>query len=762
MKKRLGNVNYLSVLKYCAVFCLFLLLNSLEKQTFPYAASLLAAELYLGGSIVVCPVLFILSFLAVNAIGLLSSAAIAAGINIVCFLLYKKFPYKNTFSAIVISCLSLIGFLIFGDTEIFYSTEKRVLVFLINCALTVFCCIAGKAVSEKGLKFKYSYEELLSVAAMTVAFGIGVSNLLSPVVWKGISVFLILLCCYLFRFGTATFISAIFGISLAVYFGDAQYVAVTLIYGIAADTFKGLSRYISALFTIVSDYLVFAVFGVYEAYTFYEYLPIVIGAFCFIMIPPLPLKTLKEKLSAFREKQLVKETINRNRLMLSNRLYELSGVFTEMSVAFNAFKKSGVTEETAKKNIENRITESVCKTCKFKARCLKEQKEILYGLRTMIDIGVAKGKVTLIDFPAEMSKTCVHPNEIIFGLNKMLAEYRAYTINVMNIASGRELIAEEAAGVSEILKGLALESGALLKYQNKLERKLADELYKNGFFASEILIFGENERLSVSMILSVKEFSLKALTDVIVKTVGFNMTIAEKNNLTEEKIYVSFKRAAKFDAVFGIAKAVKEGSEISGDTHSVIRITDEKFLVALSDGMGSGKNAENVSSVSLSLIESFYKAGMNSDLILTTVNKLLAINTDDSFTALDVSVIDLKTCTADFIKYGSPYGFIINEGRVRIVEGNTLPLGIVNDLKPSVCKTKLNDADMVLLVTDGVSDAFGSSGDMVDFIRIVPALNPQSLAEQVLNKAISLNNGERKDDMTALAVRIFKKSEPLI
>ena len=69
----------------------------------------------------------------------------------------------------------------------------------------------------------------------------------------------------------------------------------------------------------------------------------------------------------------------------------------------------------------------------------------------------------------------------------------------------------------------------------------------------------------------------------------------------------------------------------------------DRFLVALSDGMGSGETANNISSVSLSLIESFYKAGMESSLILDTVNKLMAINAEDTFTALDVSVIDLKT-----------------------------------------------------------------------------------------------------------------------
>jgi stage II sporulation protein E len=236
------------------------------------------------------------------------------------------------------------------------------------------------------------------------------------------------------------------------------------------------------------------------------------------------------------------------------------------------------------------------------------------------------------------------------------------------------------------------------------------------------------------------------------------MDLYDKANITEDKCYLSFRKSADYEAVFGIANTKKDGSEISGDTHAVSRIENDKFLVALSDGMGSGKNAESVSSASLSLIESFYKAGLNSTLILNTVNRLLSINTEDSFSALDITVIDLKTCTADFIKYGSPYGFIINENGIKIIEGNSLPLGIIEELKPSVATTKLDGGDMVLLMSDGVSDAFGSSGEVIDFLRTVPAKNPQTLADEILNHAVKLNGGQKKDDMTALAIRVYKKA----
>lgn len=761
MKNLFRSFDYITAFRYVFTFTLFVIFNNLETEVMPYSTAVLIAATFMNGSVIAVPTLFICSFLVCGANGLLAQAAISAAYCAILNFMYIRFSVKKNAGFIALASLSLAGFMVLGDTSAQIIPEKRVIVSLVTAGLAFFCSVADKALSEKGLKYKFSYEETVAVLAVAVAIGIGVCNFVSPLLWKGVTVFAILCCCYFFRFGTGTTVSAVLGISLAVYYHDINYIAITLCLGLSADITGKISRYLAAASVPATDFFIYSVFKAYEVYTFTELLPVIIGALAFVVIPSKPLKNLKEKLYSFREKQLVRQTINRNRLMLSNRLYELAGVFTEMSSAFNAFKKSGVTKEKAKSAIEREIYNSVCKNCKFYDRCKLKETEIRNGLKTMLDIGFAKGKLSLIDLSKELSENCIHPNDILYGLNRMLAEYRSYTLSAQNLANGRELIAEEVSGVSEILKGLALESCALLKYQSRLERSLSENMYKCGLFANEILIYGENERITVSMIITMKEFSLPALNAVVDKTLGISMTLTEKNNITEDKIYLVFKRAAEYDAVFGIASAVKDGSPASGDTHSVIRISDEKFLVALSDGMGSGKDAETVSSVSLSLIESFYKAGMNSDLILNTVNKLLSVNTEDNFTALDVAVIDLKNRSSDFVKYGSPYGFIISDGRVRIVEANSLPLGILNDLKPSVCSAEINDGDMILLMTDGVSDAFGSSGDIIDYIRLAPALNPQTLADDVLNKAVSLSGGKKKDDMTVLCVRIFKKTKQI-
>ena len=114
--------------------------------------------------------------------------------------------------------------------------------------------------------------------------------------------------------------------------------------------------------------------------------------------------------------------------------------------------------------------------------------------------------------------------------------------------------------------------------------------------------------------------------------------------------------------------------------------------------------------------------------------------------------------SVDFIKYGAPYGFIINDTGIKIVESSSLPLGILENIEVSVSKTDIQNGDVLLFFTDGISDAFSSSVDMIDFLRTLPSKNPQTLADEVMNKAILLNGGIKKDDMTTLAVRIFEKA----
>lgn len=757
MKAKSRKFEYLEVIKYALSLCGFILLNCIESTVYPYSIALYVALICSGASLIVTPILFLLSFLVLGCTSLLLSVLIPALLFVIIMLVYRGVKSKPSYEVLLFTMLSLIGFVLLDNLAV--TIYRKLIVCAIILILTIFCLIGVKAISKKGLKHKFGFEEYVAVAILTCAIGLGLCNLISPYLWKGVALLILLLVCYLYKTGAGALVSAVLGCSLALYYSNINYVSIFLLYNLIISCSFTLSRYLGAILVMPLDYLIERVFSIYGGYSTIDFIYLLCACLIFCIIPSKPLNNLKEKLYCFREKQLSRQTINRNRLMVSNRLYELSTVFSEMANAFTSFSHNNITSNKAKEGIQEQILCSICRQCDNYHKCKRHEKVIERSVGKMADIGFAKGKLSFIDLNKEIVDICIHPNDILYTINKLLADYRSYQIENANLNNGRDMIASEAVGISEILRDLALETGTLLKYQNRLERLLSQNLFKCGFMVSEILIYGEDENVNVSLILTMNEFSLPKLQAVISKTLNCDVTLRDKSNIGEDKCFLSFCPSGDYDAVFGIASRTKDGSKVSGDTHSVVRLSGDKFLVALSDGMGSGDSAQNISSTSLSLIESFYRAGLNSNLILNTVNKLLSINTEDNFTALDISVIDLRSCSADFIKYGSPYAFIISENGIRIIEGNTLPLGIIEELKPSVCNATLSDGDIILLLTDGISDAFSSSSEVIDFLRSQPAKNPQALVDSMLSRALSLTNGTSKDDMTALAVRVFKRTK---
>ena len=757
MKNLRKNFDYISVLRYLFLTIVFMFFNCLETQVLPYSTAIFTTAILLNSSLIITPLCFLASFVLLGDVGLLGANGIFIMVLTPIAYIYKSFKVKSFFEFTLFNFVAMLGFIFLGSSTQNIHIEKRILVSVLSTFICFLSIIAGKSIKEKGFKFKLDFEDFFSISIMTGILGLGVCNMLSPFIFKSLSVFLILISCFVFPSGLSCVFSAVFGLTLSVYYNNLNFVSIFILYGVFSQSLVFVSRYLSAISILACDYLLQVLFSIYPAYTTAHFICILFGSLAFCVFPTQLLNIFKDKISSFKEKQLVRQTINRNRIVLSSKLYDVSNVFAEMANSFRLFKKHNLSEDSTKTIIEKEISTCVCRSCDNFDKCKKNERTINLSITKMIDIGFAKGKLSLIDLPTELSTTCVHPNNILFAINKLLADYRTRLIENANLEIGRDLIAKEAFGISEVIRSLAVESGQLLKFHNKLEKVLYENLFKAGFMVTELLLYGEEDRLSASIIIAMNEFSLVTLQNVVSKTLNTQMEIETKNQVNEQKTYISLKKANEYDAVFGIAKAVKDGSTKSGDTHALTKISSDKVLVALSDGMGSGLDAENVSSTSLSLIESFYKAGLNDDLILDTVNKLLSINTEDFFTALDISVIDLKKCSADFIKYGAPYGFIVNENGIKIVEGTSLPLGIIDGLKPSIATTELNDGDMVVLITDGISDAFNNSGAIIDFLRTLPAKNPQTLAEEMLNKAISLNDNQVKDDMTALAVRVFKK-----
>lgn len=470
------------------------------------------------------------------------------------------------------------------------------------------------------------------------------------------------------------------------------------------------------------------------------------------------MRKIRNEFALYRENNLGKYAVNRNRLGISGKLFEISAVFDEMIQSLEKLSEKTISEEQVEADLADELFVKACSGCENLSNCRSVMFPSDEELKKTMQIATAKGKLNLADLPKGFMTNCKYNDRIVEEADFLARENERELLRAESLKDGRDLVLSQTEGLSEAIKNMAADMSRTLE----LKSELADEINKNllsvGIAALETLVFEGGSDKEISVLLPKKQIQKPLFLRAISETVGYKLIISDIFNLSEELSAVTLRRSPKFDAAFSVSQKTKNDKEKSGDTHSITKINEGKFLVALNDGMGSGEKASVTSSAAVSLVETFYKAELSSETVLSTVNKVLCFNGEDNFTALDVGVIDLFSGSADFIKIGSPYSFIITKDSVKIVEGSSLPLGILDELHPTVCKTNLSSGDVVVLVSDGISDAFGSSSELIDFLSSQRALNPKTLADNILSRALSLTDGEAKDDMTAFCVRIFDRT----
>jgi len=146
---------------------------------------------------------------------------------------------------------------------------------------------------------------------------------------------------------------------------------------------------------------------------------------------------------------------------------------------------------------------------------------------------------------------------------------------------------------------------------------------------------------------------------------------------------------------------------------------------------------------------------------LKAINSLMLLKSnDETYSTVDMTVINQYNGEVEFIKVGAVSTFIKNEEGVQIIKTGTLPVGILSRIDVELVRNKLKDGDFVVMVTDGVLDCNREIVDkekwLAELIRDVETRNPQRLAEEILQSCLQANGGEAPDDMTVMAAKVWE------
>ena len=742
-------------MKCLLAFAGYTLLTFADGRFAPFSVALLSANLYVGLPAAAMFTLYLLPFAASFSPMIILYGFSGGAVILVFYLVAGKLGKKPSFSLAFAITAAVVPYVFLSDA---YNITVRAIVAGVTVPLGFVFVPAAKVFIIKGLKYRLSTDELVSAAILYILAAYGGIRIFSLPVYEAFSVLFILLSASVLKRSHAPTVAIIAALPAFVFTENAAMLAPPALYGLVAVCLCPHSKLATGIGILVVKLLLWNFTDIYSDWLTWMQCAIIAPVCLYLFIPSKVFANIRDKLTVYKDNNLGKYALNRSRLSISGKLFEISSVFDEMSASIKKLSENADEEKQATADMGDELFVKCCSGCKKLSECRSRLFPSDDDLGKIVSLATAKGRLNLADLPSAFSSKCSHQEKIVEAANDLVALSERELLKAESMKHGRELILAQTDGLSEVLKNIACKTSMRLETKGELAGAISKNLLSAGIYAYETQVFGEGNDTEINVLLPKKQATSKLLLKAVKEIIGFSVTMTDVFNVSEELTAITLKRTPVFDAAFSVAQKTKSDKEKSGDTHSVTKISEGKFLIALNDGMGSGKKASETSATTISLIETFYKAELSSETVLSTVNKILSFNGEDNFTALDIGVIDLFSGSADFIKIGSPYSFVITKDAVKIVEGSSLPLGILDELHPTVCKTELHSGDVVVFVSDGISDAFGSSSDFIDFLSAQRALNPKSLADNILEKALLLDGQVAKDDMTAFCVRIFKKA----
>jgi len=468
---------------------------------------------------------------------------------------------------------------------------------------------------------------------------------------------------------------------------------------------------------------------------------------------------------------LASEETDQIKTLMEQRLLRISASFKNMGYTLLSAseKRQGLNQQELSRIIDDTALKA-CSECPHKDNCWDKSYYEMHHSALKILENCEAGQDPYLD---GYEGPCEY---IGYFSNWISRQYEIYKLNLNwqnQMVEARQLMSQQIMGCSEIIDGLLYETKQRETLKSEFSEKISKGFAKKNIEVRNVIIL-ENAHGKFSVSLErkscrTKSVCFKEAARIVSSCIGRKM-IPAKKACTESlsphaKCSLQFIEEPKFRIRSGAAHAKKDGSAYSGDCHSVMEISGSQTILALSDGMGSGKRARAESEAAMGLLQDFLEAGFSRELALKLINFVLVLKDgSEQFSTMDICAIDMHTGLAQFVKFGAASTFIKRGESVSQITSESLPIGILTEIDAEICKRSIKGDDLIVMITDGVYDSGGEENYDFEKNWVAAALeeldssDPQEIADYLIELAQERSEDVIKDDMTVLCARVHSKS----
>ena len=557
-------------------------------------------------------------------------------------------------------------------------------------------------------KAMYDNEELFGIAAIMglmiynigqsvgktgiMLYGSGETGL-NEVIANTLLFFSIVYGAYKYGAGAGAIMGAAGGIAFCVLNNDAKYLGIICLFGILAGMFREMGRFVAVLSVVISCIVVGTVF--FSVFVSEGVIKGLLAAtVIFVLLPSMVIYRIEERENDSETEELQK--------MCEEKLLSAAKTLERLSGSINIKGNYG-------------------------ACCNALDDKVMCGVDGVNDSAIH----TIWQDKFDESKKLMSGQ--LMSISKMIEEYSKELYNFVGITS------EEEENICHSLKTKKVFVEKIVGIENKHRKK-------------EYLVTAKCQK-GVTV-------GTRDVAKVISEVFGKEFVPAKncRKVLSNEYTTTTYVEKANFYVSHGAAKMARGLNGISGDNYSLRELENGQVLMGISDGMGYGASANMESETVIELLEQLLETGFDGEVALKMINSVMLLNNDDEHPAtLDYGVIDLNSGICDLVKIGAAATFLRRGDWVEMIKSTTMPLGMFGEPDFDCASKKLYSGDEIIMVSDGVLDGMNDENKeekMAEIISGLRGLNPEDMAEAILNLAVS-DKSAHTDDMTVLVTKIW-------
>lgn len=227
------------------------------------------------------------------------------------------------------------------------------------------------------------------------------------------------------------------------------------------------------------------------------------------------------------------------------------------------------------------------------------------------------------------------------------------------------------------------------------------------------------------------------------------------------KEFPVFNSKSKYDIHANMIPA----REVGGDFYDFYELDDDNLFICICDVSGKGAGAALFMALAKSTMRLKSEKFTSPAQILTKLNDELASNNEMyMFITVFAATLNLKTGLLTYCNAGhNPPLIKFLNGEIKILKDLHGPvIGAVEGLNYREDSIQLSAGDLILLYTDGISDATNENKErytdkrIYDQVRSLAVMSPENIIKSIISETIKhTGKAEQFDDITILSARYW-------